>query len=182
MSINLPIKKDPNTDAQRQGLVGYDDDKIYPKNESGTNPYVIVNQDSNALRVKSIFSDNFTGMSSEEISKAMLTNRLGKGVVADDFNPDFKSSSVKYDYDVEQVSANKNRAEDLYLTEEEEALEMTTARKAPNVSINASEYVKPFQTSSISKGGFGNDALENSLHTPSSEGALDSIEVFEKYQ
>ena len=108
--------------------------------------------------------------------------RLGEGNSPDNFNPDFESNSVSYNYNIEQVSANKNRGEDLFLSEEEEALEMTVVRKAPNVSINASEYVSPFQTSSISKGGFGNDALENSLHAPSSEGELDSIEVFEKYQ
>ena len=180
MSINLPIKKNPNTDAQRQGHVGYNDDTIYPKDSSGKNPYVIANQDSNATRVKSVFGNNFTSMSSLEISKAMLL-RLDEGEIEDNFNPDFGSSSVSYNYDIEQISADKNRGEDLFLSEEEAGSAMTDSRRAPNVSISASEYVAPFK-SDKSNGGFGNNALTNSLHKDSNEGKLDSLEVFEKYQ
>jgi hypothetical protein len=182
MTINLPIKKDPNTDAQRQGHVGYNKDKIYPLDDSGSNPYV-TGDEPNAERVKRIFDNSFTVMTPLQISNKML-ERLGvSNVINDNFNPDFESNSVSYKYNVEQVSANKNRGEDLFLNESQQ--DITNLRKAPNVAFPSNEQVNSYENpfvSETSNGGFGNDKFKNSLHDTDTEGELDSLEVFEKYE
>lgn len=169
MAVQIPLKTNPERDAQRQGHVGYSKEVIYPGED---NPYV-VNNEPNGDRVKNIFSNDYTGISAQEIGNRMILNRLPSD--GDDLNPDFALGSVSYNYQKDEVS-NSFRAEDL----------REEGRKAPNVlPNNEDQYIEPFQTLSERKGGFGNEAEEGTLHK-SSEGRLlaglpDSIEVISKY-
>ena len=159
MSINIPLKKSKDSDAQRQGLVGYDAQKIYSADEQ-----------KNAERVKDIFDNAYTSLSAQEIADNMRS-RLSN----DDYNPDFPSNSIAYDY---QVEKNNVRSDDLFNVDSGEK------RLAPNVSFpsnkEVSSYENPF-ISRTSKGGFGNDKFENSLHAENVEGELDSLEILTKY-
>ena len=171
MPVQIPLKLNFDRDAQRQGHVGYSSEKIYPADPStGNNPYVnAADGVPNGDRVKNIFSTDYTNEPANIISAKMISNRLPS--VGDDLNPDFALGSVSYGYQRDEVS-NSFRAKDLGDVGDVER----KARKAPNVSPNnEEEYIKPFQTASDSKGGFGNEAEEGTLHT-------DSIEVISKYQ
>ena len=167
MAINIKLKTSKDSDAQRQGWVGYDSSKIY----GSEGPYA---EDKNGDRVKSIFSSSYAELEPQIIADR-LNNRLPTS--GDDFNPDFPLGSVSYTYNAEEVS-NNVRSDDLHNVENCEQ------RKAPNVSLPGSEeYTVPFK-SETSKGGFGNDAEEGSLHSGGLEGAeglLDSIEILTKY-
>tara|TARA_B100000927_G_scaffold270105_1_gene245995 strand:+ start:7035 stop:7514 length:480 start_codon:yes stop_codon:yes gene_type:complete len=157
MPINIELKKEKNNDAQRQGHVGFDPNKIY-------DPSSVYAEDGNCVRVKNIFKTNFTDLSSQEIADAMK-NRLSN----QDYNPDF--DFVSYEYKKSDF-INKIRSEDLHNIESGEE------RKAPNVALpDSEEYVQPKE----GNGGFGNDKFENSLHSESSEGEIDSLEILTKY-
>ena len=169
MPVQIPLKLNFDRDAQRQGHVGYSSEKIYPN--PGNNPYV--NGTPNGDRVKNIFSTDYSNEPANVISAKMISNRLPSD--GDDLNPDFALGSVSYGYQRDEVSSSF-RAKDLE----------GVARKAPNVSPNNEEkYIEPFQTASDSKGGFGNEAEEGTLHAESNDNPLrilpDSIEVISKY-
>ena len=175
MAVQIPLKTDPNRDAQRQGHVGYSDEIIYANDlERSSSPYVEPGSLSNGQRVKNIFSTDYSNEPANVISAKMISNRLPTD--GDDLNPDFALGSVSYGYQRDEVSSSF-RAKDLDGKE----------RKAPNVSPNNEvEYIEPFQTASESKGGFGNEAKEGTLHAESSDNPLrifpDSIEIISKYQ
>ena len=164
MAVQIPLKKDSNNDAERQGHVGYNSGRIYGDDEV---------YDKNGDRVKSIFGQSFTSLSSQEIANLMVEGRKQESGQIN--NPDFEQDSVSYTYQKDQVSKSI-RSSDLHnITNGEE-------RKAPNVALpDSPEYVAPFQ-SSTSNGGFGNDAEEGSLHAKSLESDPDSIEILSKYQ
>lgn len=163
MPVNLELKKSLNSDAQRQGFVGYDSQKIY--GSSGR-----YSEEKNGERVKEIFDSSYTSLDAQEIADQMKL-RLSN----DDYNPDFPSNSVAYDY---QVESNSIRSEDLFNVESGEK------RLAPNVSFPSNEEVSSYENpfvSATSQGGFGNDKFENSLHAENTEGELDSLEILTKY-
>ena len=174
MAVQIPLKTDPNRDAQRQGHVGYSDEIIYANDlERSSSPYVKPDSLSNGQRVKNIFSTDYSNEPAQNIGNRMILNRLPSD--GDDLNPDFALGSVSYGYQRDEVSSSF-RAKDLGDYE----------RKAPNVSPNnEEEYIEPFQTASESKGGFGNEAEEGTLHAESNDNPLrilpDSIEVISKY-
>ena len=174
MTVQIPLKKDVNNDAERQGHVGYNSAIIY-----GVSNDVVQNGD----RVKDIFDQSFTALSSQAIANLMLGGRVQESGQIN--NPDFAQNSVSYSYQKDQVS-NSIRSADLHNTTNGEE------RKAPNVALpDSSEYVAPF-LSSTSNGGFGNNAEEGSLHSKdlsensSAEDLItrlpDSIEILTKYQ
>mgnify|MGYP001183862737 CR=1 FL=1 len=159
MPVNIPLKKSKNSDAQRQGFVGYDAQKIYGSEA-----------ERNAERVKDIFDSSYTSLDSQEIADKMRSR-----LRSDDYNPDFPSNSIAYDY---QVESNSVRSEDLFNVDSGEK------RLAPNVSFPSSEGVSSYENpfvSTTSQGGFGNDKFENSLHAENVEGELDSLEILTKY-
>lgn len=174
MTVQIPLKKDVNNDAERQGHVGYNSAIIY-----GVSNDVVQNGD----RVKDIFDQSFTALSSQAIANLMLGGRVQESGQIN--NPDFAQNSVSYSYQKDQVS-NSIRSADLHNTTNGEEI------KAPNVALpDSSEYVAPF-LSSTSNGGFGNNAEEGSLHSKdlsrdsSAEDLIarlpDSIEILTKYQ
>ena len=157
MPVNIELKKEKNNDAQRQGHVGFDVDKIYK-------PSSVYAEDANCVRVKNIFKKDYTNMSAEEIANAMK-NRLS----SDDYNPDFDFVSYRYN---QNDFIRKTRSEDLHNVESGEE------RKSPNVALpDSEEYVQPKKGS----GGFGNDKFENSMHSESLESEIDSLEILTKY-
>ena len=165
MAVQIPLKKDTNNDAERQGHVGYNTGRIYGNDET---------YELNGERVKSIFGTDFTSLPSQTIANLMLGGRVQESGQIN--NPDFEVGSVNYLYQRDLVS-NSIRSSDL------DNVENGEERKAPNVALESDEYIAPFQ-SSTSKGGFGNDAEEGSLHSGGLEGAeglLDSIEILTKY-
>lgn len=164
MAVQIPLKKDANNDAERQGHVGYNSGRIYGDDEV---------YDKNGDRVKSIFDQSFTSLSSQEIASLMIEGRIQESGQIN--NPDFVQDSVSYSYQKDQVSRSI-RSSDLHNIESGEE------RKAPNVALpDSPEYVAPFQ-SATSNGGFGNNAEEGSLYTESLESDPDSIEILSKYQ
>lgn len=176
MTVQIPLKKDVNNDAERQGHVGYSSGRIY-----GDSDDVYV---KNGDRVKAIFDQSFTALSSQAIANLMLGGRVQESGQIN--NPDFAQNSVSYSYEKDQVS-NSIRSADLHNTAAN-----GEERKAPNVALpDSSEYVAPF-LSSTSNGGFGNNAEEGSLHSKelsensSAEDLItrlpDSIEILTKYQ
>jgi hypothetical protein len=175
MTVQIPLKKDANNDAERQGHVGYSSGRIY-----GDSDDVYV---KNGDRVKAIFDQSFTALSSQAIANSMLDGRVQESGQIN--NPDFAQNSVSYSYEKDQVS-NSIRSADLHNTTNGEEI------KAPNVALpDSPAYVKPF-LSSTSNGGFGNNAEEGSLHSKeisensSAEDLItrlpDSIEILTKYQ
>ena len=167
MAVQIPLKKDVNNDAERQGHVGYNSGRIYGDEEV---------YDKNGDRVKSIFDQSFTSLSSQEIANLMLGGRVQQ--FGEINNPDFEIGEVNYLYQKDLVSSSI-RSSDLHNIESGEE------RKAPNVALpDSPEYFDLFQ-SETSNGGFGNNAEEGSLHSgglEGSEGLLDSIEILSKYQ
>lgn len=164
MTVQIPLKKDSNRDAQRQGHVGFSDLVIYPGQDSS--------ELSNGSRVKSIFLSEFTDLSSKEIALPFFKREQEQNQIN---NPDFEPSRVTNSYLYNKNVSTSIRSKDLHNIDDE------AERKAPNVALpESSDYIAPFEGS----GGFGNDAEENSLHSgglTGSEGLLDSLEILEKY-
>lgn len=186
MTVQLKLKTDFNTDAQRQGHVGFDVDKIYE-----VVPGEDVDRELNGDRSLKIFSlvdrQEYSDLSAKEVAMRMITERLSNNPGSGNYNPDFTPEEAvnSYSYNKEITSASKERSSDLNNRsgDEDEGVQ----RFAPNVVFPNNEeapYQAPFK-SELSKGGFGNSAEEGSLHTRGelgTEGELDSIEVLSKYQ
>ena len=178
MPVQIPLKLNFDRDAQRQGHVGYNTDKIYPIDPgSEDNPYGDADDGvPNGDRVKSIFDDSYTNMSAIEIAQKL--NVASRTQLGDDFNPDFARGEVDYFY---SNRPDRQRALDLKENRNDKSLKF-----APNVKPNSETYayVVPFK-SPDSNGGFGNDAEEGTLHRFNKErpfGVLpDSSEFVLKY-